>query len=218
MPKDYIVQAGETLMSIATAAGFRTIKSICDHPANAELLKTRPDPNLVCPGDKLVLPDLVTKELECATGQEHTFRVKGSPTYFRTVLKDDDGRACKETKFKLEFGGRTVEGTTKEDGVIEQVIPADTKEVKVTAWIDDRDGKDGFTWLVKLNSYEPIGSVRGLQIRLNNLGFDCGPITGEMNDETQDAIEAFKDFFELDTTEEGATKEVLRLLAELHDK
>ncbi len=216
MAREHVVERGETLVAIGLDAGFRTLRAIREHPANAGLFAARPDPNLLQPGDRLTIPDLTVRQEACQSEQEHVFRAKTVKVFFRTLLRDDEDQICAGSKYRLEFDGRTVEGTTTAAGMIEQEIRASTREVSVTAWIDERDGEAGFTWKVKLRSYAPVENLEGLQKRLRNLGFDCGDPTGEMNDETQSAITDFQEHYGLDVT--GEPDAVTRkTLAELHD-
>ena len=51
----YTVLQGDCLSSIAKKHGFADWRVIYDHPNNSEFKKKRPDPNLIYPGDVIVL-------------------------------------------------------------------------------------------------------------------------------------------------------------------
>jgi len=57
MPRTHVVVEGESLSTIAAAEGFRDFRKLYDAPENAELRKKRPNPNLIRPGDEVVIPD-----------------------------------------------------------------------------------------------------------------------------------------------------------------
>jgi hypothetical protein len=57
MPKNYIVRPGDTLGKIAASNGFRNFREIYDDPANAAFRAKRPNPDLIFPGDLIVIPD-----------------------------------------------------------------------------------------------------------------------------------------------------------------
>lgn len=57
MPTLYTVKRGDNLTKIANRHGFRNWRAIYDHPSNALFKKARPNPNLIYPGDVLVIPD-----------------------------------------------------------------------------------------------------------------------------------------------------------------
>jgi LysM domain len=52
----YIVNAGDTLSSIAQRHGFASSQQLYDHPSNAALRAKRPHPNLIFPGDQINIP------------------------------------------------------------------------------------------------------------------------------------------------------------------
>lgn len=54
----YTIQRGDTLSSIATRHGLPSWRMIYNSADNAEFRRKRPNPNLIQPGDVLVLPDL----------------------------------------------------------------------------------------------------------------------------------------------------------------
>lgn len=53
---EHTVKAGECLSSIAASYGFRDYRTICDHPSNAAFRAKRPNPNLIYPGDVVMIP------------------------------------------------------------------------------------------------------------------------------------------------------------------
>jgi len=57
MPKNYTVQPGDTLSKIASKHGFNNYRDIYDHPSNAPFRAKRPNPNLIFPGDVIVIPE-----------------------------------------------------------------------------------------------------------------------------------------------------------------
>lgn len=54
----YSVQPGDTLSKIAIRHGLPSWRMIYDSPDNADFRRVRPNPNLIYPGDVLILPDL----------------------------------------------------------------------------------------------------------------------------------------------------------------
>lgn len=54
---EHVVRQGECLSAIAKRYGFASYRIIYDHPDNAELRRARPNPNLLFPGDVIVIPD-----------------------------------------------------------------------------------------------------------------------------------------------------------------
>lgn len=60
MSTRYVVKAGDTLGKIALAHGFRSYKDIYDHPDNTAFRAKRPNPNLIFPGDVLMIPNKIS--------------------------------------------------------------------------------------------------------------------------------------------------------------
>jgi N-acetylmuramoyl-L-alanine amidase len=52
-------------------------------PANAELRRKRTDPNVIFPGDVIVIPDLIAKSENGSTEALHRFRLKTTPSKLR---------------------------------------------------------------------------------------------------------------------------------------
>ncbi|MFY9212447.1 MAG: LysM domain-containing protein [Aestuariivita sp.] len=59
MPRTVVhqVKKGENLEKIAKRYGVKSFKIIYEDPVNAKFRKTRPDPNAIQPGDKIIIPD-----------------------------------------------------------------------------------------------------------------------------------------------------------------
>ena len=119
------VRKGECLSSIAKRYGFQKWKALYDHPSNAELKKKRKNPNVIFPGDQVVIPDKEPKEVEVATAKLHTFKVALPRAKVRVVLKDGKGQAFAGKKYILSAGGQDIEGQTGGDGLVEQPIDAE---------------------------------------------------------------------------------------------
>jgi len=78
MPTEHTIAPGECISSIAYQHGFFW-ETLWNHGDNAELKRDRKDPNVLHPGDLVMIPDLTLKEESCATEQVHEFRLKGVP-------------------------------------------------------------------------------------------------------------------------------------------
>lgn len=189
MPTTHIVQQGECLNSIAHKYGFADYKKIYEHGDNADFKQARPDPNLIFPGDRLVIPDKVAKAFSCATGQTHRFVVKQPKRKLQLKLLDSAGEPIADIPYTLVVGDQTLEGTTSGDGKIEHDIPIREKKAKLSMNGTERTLLIGY--LNPLEDTEDEG-VSGVQSRLKNLGYPVGAVTGKMNPDTRAAIRAFQ--------------------------
>jgi LysM domain len=61
MSLPYTVKKGDTLSAIARQKGFKSWQEIYNHPENEAFRLKRPNPNLIFPGDILILPGLGPK-------------------------------------------------------------------------------------------------------------------------------------------------------------
>jgi N-acetylmuramoyl-L-alanine amidase len=176
----HIVRAGECLSQIAHRFGFASAKALFDLPDNADLKKRRKSPHVLHPGDRVVIPERPPKEIECATGATHTFKVKVPRRKLRVVLEDQDGTPLDGVAYKLVVGKETFEGETGGDGSIEHDLP-----------IDATDGElelNGHSFPVRIGHLNPMaetddGGRSGALSRLANLGFHGDP---------DDAVRAYR--------------------------
>src|SRR5262245_7341677 len=119
MANKHIVQQGDCLSSIAAQYGFGDYRKIYDDPANAELKKRRPNPNVLQPGDVVNIPDRVAKTFECATGQTHRFVVKQPKALLRL-----DVQLSSPHFYEVVVSGKTFKGKTDGASPIAHPIPA----------------------------------------------------------------------------------------------
>jgi Putative peptidoglycan binding domain len=212
----YTVQQGEDGLSIALKHGFRDWQVVCNRPENADFKQQRPDPNLLFPGDRLFVPSKELRQESCQTAKKHTFIVPTPTALMRIVLEDDEGEPYAGKTYALHVGTTTYKGTTDEDGLIEHTVPLDAKEGELTVWLDQGPSGESYTWTLKIRHLDPVEETSGVQARLNNLGFDCGPVNNVFNDQTRLALKTFQAQLGLRTTGEidEATRQKLR---EMHD-
>jgi len=195
----YTIKEGECLSSIAQRHGLFWQK-IWDHPNNTEL-KRRRDPNILYPGDVVFIPEKEKKQENGSTEQRHRFRKKGVPAKVRLRLKRNDQPRANES-YVLEVDGNFFTGTTDADGKLEQSIPPNAKKGKLFI------GKKREEYILNLGYMDPLNELIGIQKRLNNLGFHCGPTNGVLTPQTTDALKAFQKKHNL--TESGEADEATK--------
>jgi N-acetylmuramoyl-L-alanine amidase len=208
MPVQHTVVEGDSVIKLADIHGFFP-DTLWNHPANAALKSKRKDMNELLPGDVVVIPDKKEKSQTVATGASHKFRRKGIPALYRLQVFDvEDPRANQE--YTLNVDGRELRGSTDEDGVLEQYVPATAREGELII------GPDRLRVLIDFGYLDPITAITGVQKRLNNLGFFCGEPSGTLDAATQDALADFQFRFDLDETGEP-DQATLQKLEEVHD-
>jgi Putative peptidoglycan binding domain len=195
----HVVEQGEHLPGIAKLHGFRDFNTILNDGDNAGLKEDRKNPNVLFPGDSIVIPDKTAKNAAGATGKLHIFNVKLQQVLLQIVVEDTDETPLAATPSSLKVKEKTVEQPTGADGMVK-------------AFINEED-KDGELLLKdkKLNIRLRIGHLNPLivdpasetdskkreeaiiawQDRLNNLGYFAG-FTTKDTDQLQWALQEFQ--------------------------
>lgn len=180
----HTVEQGEHLSRIAAKYGFANYRTIWDHPQNAELKQKRQNPNVLFPGDRLYIPDKQQKTESRPTEQRHRFQVSVRPVVLRIVVKNVDDQPIANTDCQLQVDGNVYQLTTNGNGQIEQKIPKTAESGKLT--ILDMEVP------VQIGHLDPVEEVSGQQVRLNNLGYNAGEVSGTNEEQLRSAIEEFQ--------------------------
>lgn len=173
----HVVAQGECFRSIAARYGWSSWRRLYEHEANAGLRERRPDPSVLLPGDEVEVPDEAPEPPhQVELDREAPLELGPELTTLRLVLKDLDGGALADREYALQVEGRTLEGRTSADGVLEHEVPALAERGHLTVFLDD-----GRTWATKLRigHLDPADTVSGAQARLAALGFATGASTSE---------------------------------------
>lgn len=88
-------------------------------------------------------------------------------------------------------------------GKIEAVLPEGITEADLTVWTDESRETAAFAIKIEVEKLDPVSTDTGLQQRLNNLGFDAGPVDGEYGLATEEAVRHFQYYAELEVTGEA---------------
>jgi hypothetical protein len=190
MPDDriYTVKRGDCISNIAEREGLFW-QTLWDH--NPALKSKRKNPNILFPGDQVIIPARRSKEVTGATESRHRFRKEGVPALLRIVLERDHV-PIKNTRYVLTIDGKVREGTTNGQGLLEADIPPQASQGKIE--IED------LVFELELGGMDPIDETAGIQDRLKNLGFYDGDIDGEMGPETEKALALFQSWVGIDPT------------------
>lgn len=210
MPITHIVRQGDCLSRIAKMYGFQQWQTIYGAPDNAEFRKRRPNPSILFPGDRIVIPDKQRKTVPIATATTNRFRMKSPKWVFRIEMKDEEMNPLSSMPFELYVDGKLLkQGATGSGGDIEVPIPSDANTGELHFM--------GENFQLEFGVLDPISRITGVQARLNNLGFNVGPVDGMLGPMTRNAVFAFqasqKDLQPSGEIDDGTRKRLL----ELHD-
>ena len=187
---EYVVKEGDCISSIAFETGHFW-ETIWNDPGNAELKEVRKNPNVLLPGDRVTIPQVTPKQEPGETEMRHRFVRRGMPEILRVRFEDEEKKPYVSKAYVIEIDDDTREGYTDGDGLLEQPISPDAKKAKIT--FPELNEEYEFD----LGKLEPIESLKGVQARLNNLGFACGEGTGEWDERTTDAVRRYQVAYEL---------------------
>lgn len=133
------------------------------------------------------------------------------PEVLRLVIEDEQKRPRANVKYLLTIDGVTSEGWTDGEGKIIRPIPPNAQAGHLVVGDATKDEELQEFDLV-LGDLDPVETMTGVQQRLRNLGFDPGPIDGEMGPLTSEAIAKFQALCEMEVTGEldDATRQRLK--------
>ncbi len=190
----HTVEQGETLSSIARDYGFQKYETIYFHESNEEFRNLRYDPNLIYPGDKINIPEKKPKTIKLPTNKAHQL-VVSLPPKDRFILKltDSEDNRWSGAPYKLILGSIEEEGTVSAMGKITVEMENDTpREGELHLYLDEETDEATHVFDVLIGHLDPFDTISGIQARLNLLGYPCGEVTGEINEETESAVRAFQ--------------------------
>jgi N-acetylmuramoyl-L-alanine amidase len=212
----YVVKAGDSLSLIARKFGFMDYKTIYNHPENAAFKEKRPNPNLISPGDVIIIPEKKQKTAQVQVGGSVKITVKCQRQILRLRLVSGDS-ALKNETYSLYIKGSgsmpelLIEGKrTDSDGIMEEEIPSEYLEAGSAEIVSG-----GIHFTVLLGGLDPIEKISGIKQRLRNLGF---PISSgnELDDNDVASIMLFKKKYGLET-KGNSDEDFRRKLCEVHD-
>lgn len=185
MAQYHIVEQGEQLSGIAARHGFRSFRTIWDDARNDDLRRLRRNPHVLMPGDRIYVPDVQLKKETADTTQRHLYKVLGPGLVLRILLKDLDDGPVRNTACRLEVEGRTFDLTTDDQGFIEQRIPVNAREGRLTV--------EGEAVPIAIGFLDPVTETSGQKARLNNLGYHAGdPEAADDDERFRIAVEEFQ--------------------------
>lgn len=180
----YEVKQGDHLSSIARKFGFRDIHTIWNDPENADLKNLRVNPNVLFPGDQIIIPDKQAKTESRGTGSSHKFTAPSLKLELRIVAHDINDNAIGNEDCTLQVESQIFKTQSDGDGLIDQKIPVDA--INGLLQIVSMDIP------VKIGYLDPADTPPGSRERLTNLGYYWGPQDDSDPMALRSAIEEFQ--------------------------
>lgn len=187
-----MIQPGQCLSSVAAEEGLGRCEALFDAPENADLRQRRPNPNALQVGDVVTIPEHTPLTVSLTRGQLQRVVLKRPTAQLRTYVYDLAGAPIADAPYVLDAGADRFEGRTAGDGLVQHTIGLDVVEaiLRVTTQIEETALE--LVWTLAVGQLGPANEVDGAQARLNNLGFACGIVDGDLGVQTQGALRAFQ--------------------------
>ncbi len=196
MTKIHKVKQGEYLSLIANKYQISDWRKLYNYQDD-EFKRQRPNPDLIYPGDKLLIPELEHKQKEVHTDQHHRFRLFDAGDWIKVRLRDSEDQSLVDLPYKLTFTGcnREYEDDTGMDGIVHHPIPPSARQAILEVWGQSDDPNPTCCWQLSIGELDPMSdrTLSGTQARLNNLGFKCGVTDGKNGPKTTAAVEKFQE-------------------------
>jgi hypothetical protein len=178
----YVVQQGDFLDRLAVRLGFDAQK-VWNDPQNASLKKARGNPNILCPGDVLYVPETKKTWLPVAVGGTNTFTVT-IPKMTVHLKLVGEGAPLANKSCRVEGSGDPLELTTDGEGSLSFSLPITCEVVSIV--FDDPP----LRYAVRPGWMDPHEEPSGMHFRLANLGYVDD--VGLDGDSMADSLAAFQ--------------------------
>jgi len=187
----HIVEQGEHVSRIAKKYGLSDYRTIWDHGNNDELKRTRQNPNVLFPGDRLFVPDKEQRIEARPTDHRHRFVLKTHKLRLAIVVEDMYEKPVASAPAELHVEGEVRRLTTDSQGKIEQDIPSTAENARLIVKTPETPA-DGVVLPVKIGHLNPVDKVSGQKGRLANLGYYFGEIDETEDPDFRSAVEEFQ--------------------------
>jgi hypothetical protein len=191
----HTVRQGEHLSGIAYAYGFG-YEQIWNHPENAALKQKRQNPNVLLPGDTVVIPDKDTSGVNGATDKQHVFVLKTPSLKLQLKLAEIYGNPIASTPCELVLAPERIALVTDSDGKVEQKIPPTVTDafLLIEDHVEVKGSQVPFDTelTIKIGHLDPVEELSGQVARLSNLGYYRSDLSEVDAAEFKSAVEEFQ--------------------------
>jgi N-acetylmuramoyl-L-alanine amidase len=188
------VHEGECILSLSKRYGVPP-ERIWEEPANQSIRDQDVEETTLNPGDVVTIPDRETKEVAGATEERHRFRCTLGSAWLRVCFRRH-GEPRANEPYVLHWEGGELAGSLDEQGRLRARLPRDATE----AWVMLGEGSHQERFHLRVGHLDPCSQTKGIQQRLNNLGFYCGDPDGEVGEATRAALRRFQEAHDLAVT------------------
>jgi len=117
---------------------------------------------------------------------------------FVLQVQDHKGNPYANKHFSLEHPGGTLSGQTDARGILEVILEEPISTASITLSLNGDQPSHEVPFKTEGDSLPVVSTVKGQQLRLNNLGYNAGAVDGLMGRKTRGAAMEFQKDHELD--------------------
>jgi N-acetylmuramoyl-L-alanine amidase len=167
--RPYVIRGGDYVSRLAAQHGF-VAEEVWNHPANQELRRRRPNPEILAPGDVLRIPEPFSGAATVRPHATNRFRASVPRVDVRVRLQRGSQPLATE-RYAIEGAPPGVErqGTTDAEGYARLRLPITTSEVTL------RIERLGIEIPVRVGHLDPSDERSGMRQRLTQLGYYANP-------------------------------------------
>lgn len=214
VPEKHKVVQGEHFAAIARANGHADFRPLWDAGENSSIKSLRKTPHILLPGDEVFARALEPKDESAPTETKTKFKAGGVKLKLRLEFRSIANDKAIKSPVSLTVEGDHREEALDNDGRVERIIPPAALAGRVVV----RDPKLPLDLEANLEigGLHPLDTVTGQIGRLNNLGYEAGPIlepaTPEAKLKFRSAVEEFQceNGLTVDGVVGGGTKDKLK--------
>lgn len=213
-PPPHEVKQGECIAKLAFNYGLAP-DTIWNHPENAKLKADRKELHILNSKDVVFIPPKTLKKISVNAGEQIALQQQSALEKLRIRFLHYDDTPRTELPFLVSIKTSkndvwpNAQGKTDAAGFVIVDVPPNAVFAEIL--LGEGEGQEIHEF--NLGFVDPIDTVSGVKARLNNLGFECGEETEEMNELTIGAIRAFQRRYGLEVNGERDDK-TLALLQE----
>jgi hypothetical protein len=172
MARNHVIIPGDHVVRLAYVYGHATIDAMWQHPENAELRQVRPDPGVLAPTDVVHVPDAPARVFDgLLTRREHTLMVELPLPTLRLVLLRPGGIPYAAHACTADFDDARTRSVADSEGTVTLELGPFTNAVALAF---DRHAVE-----LAIAQLQPVEATAGWHARLENLGYQPGPLHGD---------------------------------------
>jgi N-acetylmuramoyl-L-alanine amidase len=161
--RPYVIRQGDCTGSLGARFGVQA-DALWSHPKNSALAETRPNREVLAPGDILYVPDTEPTGLPIHAHASNRYRARVPTTTLSLVIREGGVALANERCSVIGAGPQPIDASTDGDGRLNLTLPLHVREITVI--VVDRN----LACPVRIGHLNPATENSGVRQRLAQLG------------------------------------------------